>query len=71
MFRIVLHLLNKPIVSLAQCEEIAKQLSMTSSVGFDPLCWHKFRIIGTNFGGISIEHNASIIGSDLPNCGCG
>ena len=32
MFRIVLHLLNKPIVSLAQCEEIAKQLSMTSPV---------------------------------------
>ena len=32
MFRIVLHLLNKPIVSLAQCQEIAKQLSMTSPV---------------------------------------
>ena len=32
MFRIVLHLLNKPIASLAQCEEIAKQLSMTSPV---------------------------------------
>ena len=32
MFRIVLHLLNKPIVSLAQCEEIAKQLSVTSPV---------------------------------------
>ena len=32
MFRIVLHLLNKPIVSLAQCEEIAKQLSMTSPI---------------------------------------
>ena len=27
-------------------------------VGFDQLCWHNFRIIGTNFGGISIEHNA-------------
>ena len=23
-------------------------------------------IIGTSFGGISIEHNTSIIGSDLP-----
>ena len=44
---------------------------MTTTVGFDQLCWHNFRIIGTNFGGISIEHNASIIGSDLPNCGCG
>ena len=32
MFRIVLQLLNKPVVSLAQCEEIAKQLSMTSPV---------------------------------------
>ena len=32
MFRIVLHLLNKPIVSLAQCEEISKQLSMSSPV---------------------------------------
>ena len=32
MLRIVLHLLNKPIVSLAECEEIAKQLSMPSSV---------------------------------------
>ena len=37
-----------------------------SLLGFDQLCWHNFRIIGTNFGGISIEHNASIIGSDLP-----
>ena len=42
-----------------------------SGVGFDQLCWHNFRIIGTNFGGISIEHNASIIGSDSPNSGCG
>ena len=32
MFRIVLHLLNKPIVSLAQCKEIAKQLSMPTPV---------------------------------------
>ena len=32
MFRIVLQLLNKPVVSLAQCEEISKQLSMTSPV---------------------------------------
>ena len=36
------------------------------AIGFDQLCWHNFRIIGTSFGGISIEHNASIIGSDLP-----
>ena len=32
MFRIVLQLLNKPVVSLTQCEEIAKRLSMTSPV---------------------------------------
>ena len=32
MFRIVLQLLNKPIVSIAQCQKIAKQLSMTSPV---------------------------------------
>ena len=32
MFRIVLHLLKKPIVSLAQCEEIARRLSMPTSV---------------------------------------
>ena len=32
MFRIILHLLNKPVVSLSQCEEIAKQLSMPSRV---------------------------------------
>ena len=32
MFRIVLHLLNKPVVNLAQCEEIAKRLSMPSPV---------------------------------------
>ena len=32
MFRIVLQLLDKPIVSLAQCEEIAKKLSMPSPV---------------------------------------
>ena len=32
MFRIVLQLLNKPVVSLAQCEEIARKLSMTSPV---------------------------------------
>ena len=32
MFRIVLHLLNKPVVSLIQCEKIAKQLSMPSPV---------------------------------------
>ena len=32
MFRIVLHLLNKPVVSLSQCENIAMQLSMYSQV---------------------------------------
>ena len=32
MFEIVLQLLNKPVVSLAQCEEIAKQLSMPTPV---------------------------------------
>ena len=32
MFRIVLHLMNKPIVSLAQCEVIARRLSMPTSV---------------------------------------
>ena len=32
MFRMILHLLGKPIVSLGQCEEIAKRLSMTTPV---------------------------------------
>lgn len=32
MFRIVLHLMNKPMVSLAQCEVIARRLSMPTSV---------------------------------------
>ena len=32
MFRVVLNLLNKPVLSLAQCEEIAKRLSMPTSV---------------------------------------
>ena len=32
MFRIVLHLLNKPVVGFAQCEEIAKRLLMPTSV---------------------------------------
>ena len=32
MFRVVLHLLNKPVLGLAQCEEIAKRLSMPTSV---------------------------------------
>ena len=32
MLRIVLHLLNKPVVSLSQCEKIAMQLSMPSPV---------------------------------------
>ena len=32
MFRVVLHLLNKPVLSLTQCEEIAKRLSMPTPV---------------------------------------
>ena len=32
MFRIVLNLLNKPVVSVTQCEEIAKKLSMHTPV---------------------------------------
>ncbi|MCG8621399.1 MAG: hypothetical protein MJE68_05265, partial [Proteobacteria bacterium] len=32
MFRIVLHLLNKPVVTLAQCEEIARRLLMPTPV---------------------------------------
>ena len=32
MFRIVLHLLHKPVVSLPQCEEIACRLSMPTPV---------------------------------------
>ena len=32
MFRIMLHLLNKPVVSLSQCEEIARRLSMPTPV---------------------------------------
>ena len=32
MFRIVLHLLHKPVISLAQCEAIASKLSMPTSV---------------------------------------
>ena len=32
IFRIVLHLLKKPVVSLAQCEEIARQLHMLTPV---------------------------------------
>ena len=34
-----------------------------SGLDFDQLRWHNVRI---NFDGISIEHDASIIGSDLP-----
>ena len=30
----------------------------TPSIGFDQLCWHNFRIIGTDFSGISTEHNS-------------
>ena len=32
MFRILLHFLHKPIVSLTECEEIARRLSMTTPV---------------------------------------
>ena len=32
MFRVVLHTLNKPVLSLAQCEEIATRLSMPTPV---------------------------------------
>ena len=32
MFRIVLHLLHKPVLSLAQCRTIARKLSMRTSV---------------------------------------
>ena len=32
MFRILLHFLHKPIVSLSECEEIARRLSMNTSV---------------------------------------
>ncbi len=32
IFRIILHFMNKPVVSLAQCKEIAKRLSMQSQV---------------------------------------
>jgi hypothetical protein len=32
MFRIVLHLLHKPVLSLAQCQAIARKLSMPTSV---------------------------------------
>ena len=32
MFRVMLHLLNKPIVTLSQCEEIARRLSMPTPI---------------------------------------
>ena len=32
MFRIILHFLHKPVVSVTECEEIAKRLSMTTPV---------------------------------------
>ena len=32
-------------------------------LGFDQLCWHNFRIIGTYSSGISIKHYSRIIGS--------
>ena len=32
MFRVMLHLLNKPVVTLSQCEEIARRLSMPTPV---------------------------------------
>ena len=43
-----------------------------SCTGFDQLCWHNFRIIGTDFSGISTEHNNSrIIGLSLHIWRCG
>ena len=59
------------IVVLSMSCQLQPDLSKSMDLGFDQLCWHNFRIIETSFGGISIEHNASIIGSDLPNCRCG
>ena len=44
MFRIILHLLKKPLVSLAQCKEIAKQLSMLSTV--EDALWFFHRNVG-------------------------
>ena len=42
-----------------------------SGLGFDQLCWHNFRIIGTDFRGISTEHNSRIIGLSLHIWRCG
>ena len=35
----------------------------TTGLGFDQLCWHIFRIVGTYLSGISIKHYSRIIGS--------
>ena len=40
MFRILLHLLNKPIVSLTQCKEIANRLKMSTPVEESILFFH-------------------------------
>jgi hypothetical protein len=45
MFRVVVNLLNKPVLSLVQCEEIAKQLSMPTSV--QEAIWFFHRNIGS------------------------
>ena len=45
MFRILLLLLKKPLVSLAQCKQIAKQLSMLNSV--EDALWFFHRNIGS------------------------
>ena len=45
MFRILLHLLHKRVVSLSQCEEIAKRLSMTTPV--QEALWFFHRNIGS------------------------
>ena len=39
-----------------------EQMWLCVSSRLDQLCWHNFRIIGTDSSGISIEHNSRIIG---------
>lgn len=45
IFRIALHLLNKPVVSLVQCKEIAKELHISSSV--EEVLWFFHHEIGS------------------------
>ena len=52
------------VIVVGHCQCFYRQIA-GYRIGFDQLCWHNFRIIGTNFSGISIEHNSRIIGSDL------